>query len=363
MSEVELLRLFLRGAGASLVALELIILVRRERHSLAGRLAVMFALSIGAYLLCPVINTIYGTPLFLLCFTVAGWFWLFALAWFDDDFRLRWWHGAVIVALLALYIWRHVFPDYLLPMVHKDAHPALHIASRVASLSLIFWAVLAAWRGRQGDLVESRRRYRVWFIAIVSLHMVFVVAAEMSYLAQSVVQVADLINLIMIVLELLLILGASLQLEAGFFPPRRLPEKQQPREGAAARPEASTDPLEGAIRTAMDSDKVWLEPGLTIAGLAGKVGAPEYRVRQTINRRMGQRNFPQFVNAYRIAEAKRRLRDPAMARLPILTIALDVGFNSLGPFNRAFRAETAMSPAEWRAGADPDESRPVGNTG
>lgn len=352
MSGVEMTVLFLRGAGVGLLVLELVILISRERHSAAGRLAIMFALSIGAYLLCPVINTLWALPLFLLCFTVAGWFWLFALAWFDDDFRLRWWHGAIILALLLLYLWRHVFPDYFLPVQNTGAHPALHIASRVAALGLILWAVVAAWRGRPDDLVETRRRYRLGFVVIVSIHMTAVVVAELSGLTASVARYAELINLLFIVAEILLFLGASLRLEAGFFPPRSA-TVQGATKTAAAR---SSDPLEEAIRHAMEDEKAWLEPGLTIAALADKVRAPEYRVRRTINQRMGQRNFPQFVNGYRIEEAKRRLRDPDLKRIPILTIALDVGFNSLGPFNRAFRAETGMSPAEWRAAPATDST-------
>jgi AraC-like DNA-binding protein len=34
--------------------------------------------------------------------------------------------------------------------------------------------------------------------------------------------------------------------------------------------------------------------------------------------------------------------------VPILTIALDAGFQSLGPFNRAFKAQTGMTPSEFR---------------
>jgi AraC-like DNA-binding protein len=34
--------------------------------------------------------------------------------------------------------------------------------------------------------------------------------------------------------------------------------------------------------------------------------------------------------------------------VPILTIALDAGFQSIGPFNRAFKAETGMTPSEFR---------------
>jgi AraC-like DNA-binding protein len=47
--------------------------------------------------------------------------------------------------------------------------------------------------------------------------------------------------------------------------------------------------------------------------------------------------------APRIADAKMALADPAHVEVPILTIALDAGFNSPGPFNRACKAETGMT--------------------
>lgn len=55
-----------------------------------------------------------------------------------------------------------------------------------------------------------------------------------------------------------------------------------------------------------------------------------------------------MANRFRIEEAKRRLADPALRRLPILTIAYDCGFGSIGPFNRAFKAETGLTPLEFR---------------
>ena len=45
---------------------------------------------------------------------------------------------------------------------------------------------------------------------------------------------------------------------------------------------------------------------------------------------------------------KTAIADPAQEAVPILTIALDAGFQSLGPFNRAFKAETGLTPSEFR---------------
>ncbi len=82
--------------------------------------------------------------------------------------------------------------------------------------------------------------------------------------------------------------------------------------------------------------------------LAGRLGIPEYRLRRLINRRLGHRNFSSFVNGYRLAEARAALADPSQAEVPILTIALDTGFQSLAPFNRAFKVTAGMTPSAYR---------------
>ena len=64
-------------------------------------------------------------------------------------------------------------------------------------------------------------------------------------------------------------------------------------------------------------------------------------------------NFSAFINSYRLAEAEAALSDPAQAEVPVLTIALYAGFSSLGPFNRAFKAETGMTPSEFRRQGSP----------
>jgi AraC-like DNA-binding protein len=101
----------------------------------------------------------------------------------------------------------------------------------------------------------------------------------------------------------------------------------------------------------MDQERPHRDEGLTIAALAAQFGEQEYRLRRTINRAMGHRNFAQFLNSHRLAEVRQALADPAQREVPILTIALDAGFGSLGPFNRAFRESEGMTPSEYRTRA------------
>ncbi|MHA7873540.1 MAG: helix-turn-helix domain-containing protein, partial [Hyphococcus sp.] len=59
-------------------------------------------------------------------------------------------------------------------------------------------------------------------------------------------------------------------------------------------------------------------------------------------------NFSAFLNARRIEDAKVMLSDPAMAKKQVLQIALELGYASIAPFNRAFKAATSQTPTEYR---------------
>ncbi|MBV7259586.1 AraC family transcriptional regulator [Erythrobacter sp. WH158] len=96
------------------------------------------------------------------------------------------------------------------------------------------------------------------------------------------------------------------------------------------------------------AEGTYREPGLTIAGLADHLDTPEHRLRALINRRLGYRNFSAFLNRHRIAEAREKLANPDDVDLPVLTIAMDLGYNSLPTFNRAFRSETGTTPSDFR---------------
>ena len=109
----------------------------------------------------------------------------------------------------------------------------------------------------------------------------------------------------------------------------------------------------------MAEEKVYRQEGFGVTALVAALDVPEYRLRRLINQRLGHRNFPSFVNGYRLAETTAALADPGQADVPILTIALDAGFQSIGPFNRAFKAHTGMTPTAYRRQADSGKDRPI----
>jgi len=99
----------------------------------------------------------------------------------------------------------------------------------------------------------------------------------------------------------------------------------------------------------MEKERPFTDGDLTVQKLAEKLSIPAPHLSQTINEQLGK-SFPDFINSYRIEEAKKRLLDPAFKHLSILGIAEDVGFSSKSSFNAVFKKHTEMTPSEFRSG-------------
>lgn len=155
--------------------------------------------------------------------------------------------------------------------------------------------------------------------------------------------------------NLLVPLGASLLIYAMGYLKMRRPE---PQTGGKDEPpvkkyEKSTLTAERSERyldkllSFMEKEKPFTDGNLTIQKLAEKLSIPAPHLSQTINERLGQ-TFSDFINSYRIQEAKMKLLDPALKHLSVLGIAEEVGFNSKSSFNSVFKKHTNMTPSEFR---------------
>lgn len=101
------------------------------------------------------------------------------------------------------------------------------------------------------------------------------------------------------------------------------------------------------VKSYMASEKPFLEPSLTIQQLAHQIQLPTKELSVLINHKMGQ-HFFDFVNEFRIAEAKTILTDSNKKELTVLEILYEVGFNSKSSFNTAFKKYTGTTPTLYR---------------
>jgi AraC-like DNA-binding protein len=97
----------------------------------------------------------------------------------------------------------------------------------------------------------------------------------------------------------------------------------------------------------MESEKPFLDGDLTLQKLAERLAIPAQHLSQVINERLDQ-TFSDFINAYRVEEAKRRLLDPKTQHYTVLAIAEEVGFSSKSSFNAVFKKHTNTTPSEFR---------------
>jgi AraC-like DNA-binding protein len=97
----------------------------------------------------------------------------------------------------------------------------------------------------------------------------------------------------------------------------------------------------------MQNEKVYLNSELRMQDIAVNLEIPAHILSYIINTILNQ-NFYDFINQYRIKEAKNRLNNLQYKNLTIVAIAYDCGFNSKATFNRLFKQYTGLTPSQFR---------------
>jgi len=349
----------LRGGAAGLCLL-LGVLWLVQGGSLAARLGAVFVLITCCYVLASSPHSLallgaWQLPLGIIASFGSVAFWLFARALLRDRFRLR-----PVDALPALII--ALCLAVKIPRDDGLADDTAAIVHGGTIYVMLIHVVFLAIRGWRGDLVPGRRAFRLAVATLIPLVSVITTTAELAN--RWTVLPDALIDLHAIVLFALSFCFAvwGLRANAGLF-------SEAVRQ--AAPPSQPVAPLRSGGLSAPDRielDKVldhmeqggYRQEGLTVGNLGLALGVPEHRLRVLINQGLGYRNFSAFLNSYRLREAEQVLADPERARDHVLKVALDLGYGSVGPFNRAFKAETGMTPTEFRAErlADFEKSNP-----
>lgn len=336
-----------RAASVALLLVLAASLVADFRNVLAGRLGAALALGLAAHAVSYSVGvtsriSASHAPLIALSTGNIVVFWLFTRALFDDEFRLRWWHGWVWALVTAFSFAGCV---WIAPSGHVRFSVTVVNLIVLGFIALAIGQTIASW---PADLVERRRRVRVFIVCAGALYGSVNAALQIAVAGSKVGDVADTINTGVLACIVAAIAYAMMRVDASdLFP---LEAKAAP--AVVFSPQATEDAADqkliDALMRLMADERIYRQENITIGVLAGRLKIPEYRLRRLINRRLGYRNFNVFLNNHRIEEAKAALADPAQAEVPVITIAMDAGFQSLGPFNRAFKAVTGVTPTEYR---------------
>ncbi len=341
--------LLLRAADVALLLLLAGLIAQSRRRDHTPWLGVALSLAVASFVVTSASGAgrVLGAavvPLTAICVAKPVLLWLFTRGLFSDSFRLRGAHVAALVAMVPVGLWHELILDKRAP---SPAEMAGSLAFKAATLAFVAAAPLGVLRGRVGDLEERRRRWRLRFVVGTAAYLAAVVAVQSTNLLQRAETPEALATA-----NLVFILAGTLAALLGLVQLRPVSWLDAPASSAGPADLAPAEQrLLDRLRHAFEADHAWREEGLTIAALASRLGTQEHLLRRAINQGLGFRNFPDFLHSWRLQEACARLR--AEPEASVTSIALEVGYGSIGPFNRAFKQRIGLTPTAFRRAAEP----------
>lgn len=368
--------LLLRGAVGGVLVFHLIHLALPGPRAATRVALAVFTLSLIAYLFCQRAELLFALPRPLalvalaLCVSSTTWLWLAARGLFDDGFAFTAPMIGSTLGMLALGLAANVpRMDAALAGLPDPGAGVLAQLHALVMLGFTAAALREVARGWNDDLVEPRRAVRRWVALGIGLYAAIALIVELALRGRAVGALLPALHVLGIgcVALALAVLVARRSLDVILGLPVADPPPEPPAAvdthtaapPAAVLPRPASPALE-RLTLAMTEQHAYRREGLTLAALADALGLGESALRKLINQEMGYRNFNDFLHHYRLQEAATRL---ATDDLPILSIALECGYGSIGPFNRAFRQRFGMTPTEYRAAARMERHRSTSQAG
>lgn len=338
------------GFGLGLLVLMMSQVLINYHRFLQAWTFVALLIGVAAFLLLPIAAKAHSWWLVIIQTTIPAIFWLNCQLAFKDSIKLR--DETLLIALFAFYT---VFgPALYFSFDLYSARTWLLDYPQISEYLVILFGFITIVQNWSSDLVETRRMMRGWTMVIIGAAIMFIVAGLQFDLG-------DRIYLIWTA-NVTILMTATMLLRA------RTEQLSEPVEVGGVQELENSGNLENlessqlqskSLNTEIDVVDPHLEKlqrlmsagyyhndGLTIAKLAKDIDLPEYRTRQLINRKLGYKNFNDYIHQLRIAEAAQLLLEDL--DVPILNISLDVGYRTLSSFNRAFKDIQGMSPTEFR---------------
>lgn len=336
----------LRVAAVTSLLIVVLHFIKFPKWSVGNRIGIAFTVCVIFYLLVDsqyLQDSFHFVFMILLsgAFLLPFFFWLLAKAIFDD--HLKFIRNHYLIGLIILTFNYFAFLVYEnFSLIDLKGSPSLRslilFIPKLLSLGFIALSIHEALKGRAVDLVDERIHFRNLFVYLTAS----VIGATL------VVEVVGLESIVLESLQKIVIVGITwyflyknTQMESGFFfnvhshTIENFPAEVYP--GIVEK-----------VDKLLKEQQVYKTEGITIKNLADLIGEQEYKLRRTINGEMGYRNFNDFINRYRVEEACQILQDPNQSKLTIQEISYQLGYQSIGPFNKAFKEQTGQTPTVYR---------------
>ncbi|MCI5055438.1 MAG: helix-turn-helix domain-containing protein [Flavobacteriales bacterium] len=267
---------------------------------------------------------------------------LFAKAIFDDHFELRGkhWLFLTIFSIFAYLFHLQGYWGYFWDnQQFKNLQILIKVLPHMVEIVFVVLTAIEAVNSGKRDLIRQRIEFRKFFIFFISGISIILSLGAFSINRYNIPIESQLIMNSLVSLAAFLFLNFRLRFQNDFF--------IKPREETQAEEVYDSDII-GKLSIFINDQSGYKQENLTISKLAEILNVQEYKLRKTINQGLGFKNFNDYLNSFRIETAKQILSDPSQKNLTILEIAYSLGYNSISPFNKAFKLSTGKTPTEYR---------------
>ena len=335
LTKTQIIDLFFRFAAVGQLGLLFPFLIRKHARFPAAKVALIICAISYILLTAPIEDQHYGglrhvLLLFtdLTCFAI-GWF---ALTLLNEKFVLldlpKW-------LLFTLSLWILVLVYFFLVMEGKGV---LHDISHGVGIVVLVAVVYLCLAEFIDDLNNQRRNARLVLVAFCAVYMTVLGAFEFADRGIRNSWQFSLANAFVI---FLLVSVVCIRRITSHRASTSVLENEQDNISVEEHAELSS------LKQLMELG-AFRQAELTIGKLAEQLCLPEHQLRKLINQQLGFNNFSHYLNSYRIPWVCEQLKDSSKKQLPILTLALEAGYGSIAPFNRAFKEQMGQTPKQFR---------------
>ena len=278
----------------------------------------------------------------------CGWGWLLARALFRAEKPIARWNIFALAAIVGVEAWWELTGSAAGGGASGEVRRIAANAASLICIGALSMVLVETLSGYSAQLPRAERRFRQTFAGVFSVIVAITLIWALNANEQSFGgQWADMV---VAACAFIGVVGSRMAVSYRKRHPLAAPLKRKTSQTPALA--AMDKALAHRIRLALEHEARFATPDLKVADLAAALGEQEYKVTQCITGTLGFRNFNHLINTRRIEHAKELLADSQQSSLPILSIAFDCGFNSIGPFNRAFKQEVGVTPRAYRLNAD-----------
>ncbi len=296
-----------------------------------------------------------------LIFLIGPIYYFYIKSLLETDLKLEWRHLPHVLPCVIVYLSRRSF--YALPAdtkiaamdasvnaIEYDVSITFIIPIAIHVTQTLYYLVLAGQQLSKVNATANERnlRFKKWlqgFTIGFGIYW-FITFLWMLYLtlANAFFQEVDYIN-IFITSLIVNVLGYMAVYHNKSFSQYMLALFSEKYSKSSLSPEQSKSLLQKILKI-MEQEKPYLDADLKISDLAKAASTTTNIVSQVLNQETNK-NFFEFVNEYRIAEAMKMLSEAQFSHISILGIAMDAGFSNKNTFNRLFKKHTGLTPTQF----------------